>query len=134
MGNRMLARDRMRALWEGSGLSYGDIRGIDISRLESYLGDALDGNFLETGRAMWVRFGESIVEHAPDGSIECAFVRIADPDNVDLEGVSFNRDGFIGFAGWASDENVQPVLRAFKRWLTRWMPGRLRKAVLGIRW
>lgn len=61
-------------------------------------------------------------------------MRIADSDNVDLEGVSFNRDGFIGFAGWASDENVQPVLRAFKRWLTRWMPGRSRKAVLGIRW
>lgn len=130
----MLTRDQMRALWEGSGLSYGDIRRVDISRLESYLGDALDGNFLETGLSMWVRFGKSIVGHAPDGSIECAFVRIADPGSVDLEGVSFNRDGFIGFAGWASDENVQPVLRAFKRWLTRWMPGRTRKAVLGIRW
>ena len=134
MGNRTLTGDQMRALLEGSGLSYGDIRGVDISRLESYLGDALDGHFLETGRAMWVRFGKSIVGHAPDGSIECAFVRIADPGSVDLEGVSFNRDGFIGFAGWASDENVQPVLRAFKRWLTRWMPGRSRKAVLGIRW
>ncbi|CAL9991368.1 hypothetical protein VPHD81_0112 [Vibrio phage D81] len=33
------------------------------------------------------------------------------------EAVSFNRDGFIGFAGWADDNNVQPILRGVMRWL-----------------
>ena len=32
------------------------------------------------------------------------------------ECISFNLDGFIGFAGWASNGNVQPILRAFIRW------------------
>lgn len=32
------------------------------------------------------------------------------------EAVSFNRDGFIGFAGWADNENVQPILRATAQW------------------
>ena len=26
------------------------------------------------------------------------------------EVITFNRDGFVGFAGWASDENIQPIL------------------------
>ncbi len=35
----------------------------------------------------------------------------------DREAVTFNRDGFIGFAGWASDENVQPILGGFIAWV-----------------
>jgi len=33
------------------------------------------------------------------------------------EAVSFNRDGFIGFAGWSDDTNVQPILRGFVAWV-----------------
>lgn len=33
------------------------------------------------------------------------------------EAVSFNTDGFIGFAGWADSENVQPVLAGFVDWV-----------------
>ena len=35
----------------------------------------------------------------------------------DREAVTFNRDGFVGFAGWADDGNVQPVLRGFMDWI-----------------
>lgn len=34
------------------------------------------------------------------------------------EAVTFNtQDAFIGFAGWADDQNVQPILRAFCAWV-----------------
>lgn len=32
------------------------------------------------------------------------------------ECISFNRDGFIGFAGWADQGNTNPLLRAFLEW------------------
>lgn len=32
------------------------------------------------------------------------------------EAVSFNRDGFIGVAGWADNNNVQPLLTALVEW------------------
>ena len=35
----------------------------------------------------------------------------------DREAVSFNTDGFIGFAGWADDKNIQPVLAGFEAWI-----------------
>lgn len=32
------------------------------------------------------------------------------------ECISFNEDGFIGFAGWADQGNTNPILRAFLAW------------------
>lgn len=32
------------------------------------------------------------------------------------ECISFNEDGFIGFAGWAGEENVKPILKGFRDW------------------
>lgn len=32
------------------------------------------------------------------------------------EGISFNPDGFIGFAGWADSENTEPFINAFVKW------------------
>ena len=36
---------------------------------------------------------------------------------ADREAISFNDDGFIGFAGWSDSKNVQPFYRAFKSWM-----------------
>jgi len=33
------------------------------------------------------------------------------------EAVTFNPGGFIGFAGWADDKNVVPILVGFTKWL-----------------
>lgn len=32
------------------------------------------------------------------------------------EAVTFNSDGFVGFGGWADDENIQPILSGFRKW------------------
>ncbi|MGZ8181423.1 MAG: hypothetical protein ACXWT1_05660 [Methylobacter sp.] len=33
------------------------------------------------------------------------------------EAVSFNRDGFIGLAGWADNDNIKPILLGIGDWL-----------------
>ena len=33
------------------------------------------------------------------------------------EAISFNRDGFIGMAGWSDGTNVKPILSAISVWL-----------------
>jgi len=35
------------------------------------------------------------------------------------EAVSFNPCGFIGFAGWADDDNIKPVLSGFLAWVAK---------------
>ena len=33
------------------------------------------------------------------------------------EGITFNQDGFIGFAGWADSENQKPFVTGFFKWI-----------------
>ncbi len=35
------------------------------------------------------------------------------------EAISFNRDGFIGFAGWADSNNIRPILDGVESWLNK---------------
>lgn len=35
------------------------------------------------------------------------------------EAVSFNRDGFIGFCGWADSKNTKPILDGVLNWLEK---------------
>ena len=37
---------------------------------------------------------------------------------ADREAVTFNEDGFVGFAGWADDKNIQPILSGFLAWVS----------------
>lgn len=60
-----------------------------------------------------------VLEAERDLSLRSCFLfcRVKWDDGGRREAVSFNQDGFIGFAGWASTENAQPFYRGFMRWL-----------------
>ena len=57
------------------------------------------------------------VHMSETGGIESAFIRCNGTYFKDREAISFNGDGFIGFAGWADSKNVQPFYKAFQRWM-----------------
>jgi hypothetical protein len=46
-------------------------------------------------------------------NIEGFFLFVAGPYFDKRECISFNADGFIGFAGWASSENSEPIIKGF---------------------
>lgn len=120
-----LTSESMRRLFKNKSLSYGDlnldnlIKLRDIMREElakppigSYrmeLTDMFDSKFKEEG---------SSLEH----SFWTVKGFLSDEDGEWLafesrEAISFNRDGFIGFAGWSDSKNVQPFLIAFDEWM-----------------
>jgi hypothetical protein len=45
--------------------------------------------------------------------IDCFFLRVDGPYFKDREAISFNVDGFVGFAGWASTDNTFPFIEGF---------------------
>lgn len=51
-----------------------------------------------------------------NGTIICCFLYMNSHYFTQREAISFNKDGFIGFAGWADQGNTNPLLRAFLRW------------------
>ena len=49
--------------------------------------------------------------------LEWGFIKVRSRYFTGREAVSFNRDGFIGFCGWASPDNQPPYMEAFKIWI-----------------
>lgn len=116
-----MTSDEARAYFDMRGLEYsGDLaRHItypihwgDVIRLwcmcEDHLGDAE----LEMHMRKNPKIKTSVY-----GGLKSAFLRVDGPYFTDREAISFNEDGFIGFAGWASSENVKPFHDAFVEWV-----------------
>ena len=70
---------------------------------------ALSARLLESGN-----YNGTYEMNAPTGT---KFMTCRTEQWDEREAVSFNRDGFIGFAGWADSSNVKPILKAVEDWL-----------------
>jgi hypothetical protein len=55
----------------------------------------------------------------PDGGLRFAGLTCRAEYFDKREAVSFNRDGFIGFAGWGDTTNTAPILKGFTRWVAK---------------
>ena len=122
-----ITRDEARKLFADYLFDYSDITENDIYALEALIGIKLAEFNEEEGSmqmhlshrkkdAPKVKVGENIGQ-----TIESAFIRVDGDYFEGREAISFNSDGFIGFAGWASDRNVQPFLWAFVLWVVEWL-------------
>ena len=116
-----MTRDEARAYFWDKGLTYADISGTDLG----YLSALLNLHFVKRRKEQlgagespyWVRTHQILrVEWTRSGALGYAFLTGKGLHFASREVVSFNRDGFIGFCGDASDRNAQPVLAAFVEW------------------
>ena len=125
-----LTRDQVRDAFNRN-LTYADLCGIDIRALQGFIAIECarhDKRFATNeGLPMLMhpsyrKKNEPRIERAQNGAgIYEAYLRVDGRYWQGREAVSFNADGFIGIAGWADDQNVQPFLRALMRWLKEWM-------------
>ena len=91
----------------------------DIMRLwqmcEDHIGEAeLEMHMRPKPKIKRIKYRDQVCE---------AYLRVNGSYFTDREAISFNRDGFIGFAGWASDKNVKPFINAFMEWVD-WFVGK----------
>jgi len=49
--------------------------------------------------------------------LQYAFIQVDGHYFSRREAITFNSDGFIGFAGWACDYNITPFVSAFDKWI-----------------
>ena len=107
--------DDVRMLWSQSGFTYQTLTAPKLEMLSGLLSQelsvfAMDGN-------MYMTVAKKTIWWNKDGSISSCEIIVDGPYFKDREGITFNRNGFIGFAGWASSNNVQPFIRAFVLWI-----------------
>jgi hypothetical protein len=108
----MMTRKEARDHWARSGLLVADITDTSLRALRNRIDAALRASgLLEDFRAHAAKkvTPHPIGAHARITCASCYF--------VEREAVTINTDGFIGFAGWADDQNVQPILAAFCGWV-----------------
>lgn len=120
-----LNRDCARKCFDNMDLSYKNIERIDIRLLCNMVeSEFIDYYMSDNHYAKLSNYkikdlkSEDIKISEKDGLVH-AYLKMSGSNFEERECISFNNDGFIGFAGWADDTNVQPILRAFIKWCTK---------------
>jgi len=117
--NRDTINQRARKHFADLGLTYKDIGSKEFFGLVKLLDEILPKNeftYFEMKVSKFPKGNAPKIELDNDGSIKSAFIRCDGPYFKGREAISFNRDGFIGFAGWADTNNTRPFTETFIKW------------------
>ena len=112
-------RERARERYAGLGIKdYGDIYEGDIEILYMILNRHLKAWTKTLGCSMPTMHMSKLVKirKCRNGIIKEAYLFVNSFYWTQREAISFNKSGFIGLAGWASDRNVKPICDAFLEW------------------
>jgi hypothetical protein len=108
-----MTRDEARKHWAASGLTYAALTAESLERLRA----RIDAEMIASGLIDHTyRARESATLHEQPGN-RWADIRCSAYYFEDRQAVTFEPTGFVGFAGWADEENVQPILAAFVDWV-----------------
>ncbi len=102
-----------RQAFKDAGLTYSALTPESMRRLRAIINDHMKVSGLILGTFRCRQRG--VVKETSSGRY--AELRCRADYFDDREAVTFNTDGFIGFAGWADNRNVQPILAGFKEWV-----------------
>ena len=110
--------DEARDYFKNKGLTYADITEGDILTLTMLLNRHFkqsnkDG---ETSVNTMSLSKKIDIKKKSNGTIINCFLYMNSHYFTQRECISFNQDGFIGFAGWADIGNLNPIKRAFLEW------------------
>jgi hypothetical protein len=108
----MLTREAARAAYDEMDMNYFPLTHKRITGLRNRINDKLRKADIMGGTMVAQHAGSINVDEGKTVSIRCSSYYFDD-----RELVTFSADGFIGFAGWADDTNVQPVLSGFIEWV-----------------
>lgn len=108
-----ITREEARQAFEVAGLTYLALTPESMKRLRAIVNDHMkySGAIKGTYRCKL----RGVVKETRAGRY--AELRCKSYYFNDREAITFNTDGFIGFAGWADQGNVQPILKGFVEWV-----------------
>ena len=110
--------EEARELFRNKGLSYRNITEGYIAALMIFLDQELKSSN-KTGETSvnTMHMSKKIrIRKRTNGSIISCYLFMNSHYFTQRECISFNENGFIGFAGWADDGNLNPIKRAFIKW------------------
>ena len=114
MSERQIAREYFKEC----NLTYDDIDMNDIYKLIQILNVeiALTKSCMLMINEPKLRGRNTNVKLNKNGKLVFAEIRVKGTYFADREAITFNKDGFIGFCGWADGYNLTPFVNGFKEW------------------
>jgi len=115
---KAITRDDMRHKFECNwGKSYKAITKKEIQTLRKILKSKLA--VFENEDHKMALTSASAYQNVYDksGSVVNYSFRVSSTWFDNREAITFNSNGFIGFAGWADNTNIKPFLEAFNEWI-----------------
>lgn len=114
-----LSRDQVRVLWQIAGLTAPALTRADMEELSRQI----DARMIASGAIRDSLRIDGRPRISGKAARRCLELRCKSFYFTDRQAVTFEAGGFIGFAGWADDVNVQPILHGFLDWLAIKVPG-----------
>lgn len=111
-----MTKEMARQHFAAAGLTYVDITSGEILALVLMLNKRLK-SFKKENCCNMRLSDKMIVKYRSNGTIVKAFLFVNSDHFTRRECISFNVDGFIGFAGWADGQHAAPILEAFVEWV-----------------
>ncbi|AMR46884.1 hypothetical protein [Bacillus subtilis] len=114
-----MTSEEARNYFVQKGLSYEDITEGDICALvmllNKHVKQAVKAHSMSVDT---MRMSQKIKSnYKTNGTLKSCYLYINSHYFTQREAISFNPDGFIGFAGWADSGNTQPLIDAFIEWV-----------------
>lgn len=112
------SNEEARQYFKDKGLTYGNITEGDILTLTMMLNQEIKKatKDCETSVDSMYLSKKFDMKRKTNGTLVHCYLYINSHYFERRECISFNPDGFIGFAGWADQGNTNPILRAFLKW------------------
>lgn len=107
--------DEARDYFKNKGLTYDDVKEGDILVLTMLLNKHIKAS-KKTGETKMYLSKKVDYKKKTNGSMIACYLYVNSDYFNRRECISFNEDYFIGFAGWADQYNIKPILRAFLEW------------------
>lgn len=98
-------RDQVREGLVASGVTCENVTDVELKKLRRIISKHLRRSGIYRGTARLAR-----------AKSDLKFIEMKTEPWDRREAVSFNRDGFIGIAGWADNNNVKPIIDALVEW------------------
>lgn len=106
--------EQAREIWSNAGFDYSVLTVPKVEMLVGLLSMELSTFAMDGGMEMSV--ADKIIWMDGDRTVWCE-ISVSGPYFNNREAITFNRDGYIGFAGWASTVNLEPFIKAFVLWV-----------------
>ncbi len=113
-----MTNNEARAYFTGKGLTYDNITSGDICVLVMLLNKHIKSACKKHEMSVdSISMSEKIKsKYKTNGCIIECYLYMNSHYFTRRECISFNKDGFIGFAGWSDDKNLKPIKEAFIEW------------------